>query len=167
MRVQLTNLSATDTLYVPPPFDVTLAAAATKDLDVHLRDIQEYRQNPARVDHLREIEQMLKSARLTITVVSRDPADWDLEELLIAGSGAAYKRRGEFTPAAAAASHTIPLGGDALPAATYRVMVSLSDSGAAPVACEVRNRTTTQFEVHFGAGWGNPGSIHWEVEYPA
>jgi len=167
MRVRLTNLSATLTLPVPAPFDVTLAASGTKDLDIHLRDVQEMRQNPARVDNLREIEQMIKSARLTITVVSRDGADWDLEEMLIAGSGAAYKRRGVYTPAAAAAAHTIEIGGDAMPDATYRVMVSLSDSGAAPVACEVRTRTTTQFEVHMAAAWGNPGAIHWEIEYPA
>ena len=166
MLVRLTNTSGA-VLVVPPPFDVSMAIAATKDLNVHLRDIQEYRQNPGRVDWLRETEQMIKDGRLTIMVMSRDPADWDLEEMLIAGSGGGFKRRGEFTPAAAATPQTILIGGDALPAATYRVMVSLSDSGAAPVPCEVRTRTTTQFEVHFALAWGNPGSIHWEIEYPA
>jgi len=167
MRVRLGNPTGA-TINVPPPFDVDIAAAGTKDLDVHLRDIQEYRQNPARVDWLREIEQMVKDGRLTITVLSRDTADWDLEELLLANVGGAYKRSGVFTTPGAAPIHTIPITsgtGDAMPTAAYAVKVTLANSGA-PVPYEVANLTTTTFDVVLAAPWGGPGDILWEISWP-
>lgn len=169
MRVRLGNPSAAE-IDVPPPFDVTIAAAGTKDVDIHLRDIQEYRQNPARVDWLREIEQMIKDGRLTVTVLSRDTADWDLEELLLANVGGAYKRSGKYTAPGALAVHTVPIlsgTGDAMPSAAYQVRVTIANEGAPPPAYEVVNRTTTSFDVAFAAPWGvGLGDILWEISWP-
>ncbi len=169
MRVRLGNTTGDD-FTVPPPFDVAVTAGGTKDVDIHLRDIQEYRQNPARVDWLREIEQMMKNGDLTVTVLSRDTADWDLEELLLANVGGAYKRSGKYTSAGANVLHTVDITsgtGDAMPSAAYQVRITIANEGAPPALHEVVNLTTTSFDVAFAAVWGaGLGDILWEISWP-
>lgn len=163
MIVKLTNLYAS-ALVVPAPFDVTIAVGANVDLPIHVRDIVEYRANPARTDNLREIEQMVKDQKLLITPVSRDANDLDLEELLLSMSGGGYNQKGiEVVPGPAPAV-TIPLNAD-MPG-PYRINnITLDSVGGAPVPYEVTNLIAGSFDVVFAAPWG-PGQIHWEAEYP-
>ena len=162
MRVNLANLDTVD-INVPPPFDVDIAVGANIDLDVHLRDIQEYRQNPARVDWLREIEQMIKDGRLSITPVARRSSDADLEEMLLSQAGGVYKQSGVLPTGGPVAFIPVPLNAPA-PGVNYRVSLTLEGvAGALP--CEVSLLTVNDFLVTFTAPWD--GIIHWEITYPA
>lgn len=163
MMVRLTSLAAV-TKHIPAPFDVDLPAAGTKDMPIHVRDIVEYRSNPARVDNLREIEQMIKSGYLLITVLSRDPYDFDLEEMLLGVGGSVWNMKGSQVVAAPAPVVTI-LFPRTMPG-LYRVKSVILEGVAGGVAFEIQNLVGTGFDVAFGlAPW--VGIIHWEIEYPA
>jgi hypothetical protein len=174
MNVLVTNLSAAD-VSIPAPFDFTLGATGggsdTREVPIHIRDIVEYRSNPARVDNLREIEQMIKSGVITITpaagLPARDLFDMDLEEMLFAMAGGGFKRSGQFPTGGPGVLFTVPIdGGTGLGVAgPYRVAVTL-EGIAGPFPFEVRTLTPTSFDVSFGAApWD--GIIHWEITYPA
>jgi len=172
MNVLVTNLSAADAA-IPAPFDFTLGATGggsdTREVPIHIRDIVEYRSNPARVDNLREIEQMIKNGIITITpaagLPTRDIFDMDLEEMLFAMAGGGFKKSGSF-PYGPGVLATVPIDGGtglALPGA-YSVKVTLEGVGGA-VAYEVQNLLGTSFDVSLALAW--TGTIHWEVTYPA
>lgn len=163
MMVRLTSLAAVSK-YIPAPFDVTLAAGGTKDLPIHVRDIVEYRANPARTDNLREIEQMIKSGYLLITVLARDPYDFDLEEMLLGVGGSVWNQKGSQVVAAPLPVVTV-LFPRAMPG-LYRVKSVILEGVGGGVPFEIQNLVAGGFDVSFGlAPW--VGTIHWEIEYPA
>jgi hypothetical protein len=170
MNVLVTNLSAAEVV-VPPPFGFTLGAAGggsdTREVPIHIRDIVEYRANPARVDWLREIEQMVKNGIITITpavaLPIRDANDMDLEEYLISQAGGNFKQGGVLNTGGPQIAVTIPLNGEVATAA-YRVQCTLQGAiGAVPF--EITNLTTTSFDVLFNAA-PYDGLVHWEITYP-
>lgn len=163
MMVRLTELTGTDTLDVPAPFDVILAAGGTKDMPIHVRDIVEYRSNPARVDNLREIEQMVKDGKLLITPLSRVPSDMDLEEMLLVFGGGIWNQKGIEVVGAPAPAVTIvfPV---AMPG-PYRIKGVILEGVGGAQPFEATNLIGASFDVTFAAPWG-PGQIHWEVEFP-
>ena len=161
MKVRLTNTSGA-VLPVPPPFDVTLAIAATKDMDIFQRDIVEYRANPGRVDFLREIEQMVKSGRLTIVPLARDVNSFDLEDMIQVGSGGAWNQKG-FIPVAAPAPAVPVVFAQPMPTTNYRVKSVVLEGVAGAQPFEVSALLATGFLITFAAPWG-PGTIHWEIE---
>lgn len=164
MKVRLTNTSGA-VLAVPPPFDVTLAIAGTKDMTVFMRDIVEYRANPARVDFLREIEQMVKSARLTIVPLSRDVNSFDLEDMLQVGGGGAWNQKG-YVPVAAPAPNVAVVFPQPMPNTNYRVRSVILEGVAGAQPFEISAIATTGFLVTFAAPWG-AGTLHWEIEVMA
>lgn len=172
MNVLVTNLSTSEQ-YIPGPFQFTLGATGggsdTREVPIHMRDLVEYRNNPARVDELREIEQMIKNGIITITPATTLPAkdiyDQDLEELLYSMAGGGFKKSGSFAAAPAGVLFTVPIDGGTglgMPG-PYLPLVTLEGVGG-PVAFEVQNITPTSFDVSLAAAW--TGTIHWEITYP-
>ena len=170
MNVLVTNLYTAE-VHVPPPFDLTLDAAGgaadTAEVPIHIRDLVEYRANPARVDWLREIEQMIKDGKITIgpavALPIRDASDMDLEEMLFAMAGGNFKQSGILPTGGPVPAIPVPLNSP-VPGVNYRVSLTF-EGVAGAVPAEVSLLTQNDFLVTFAAPWD--GFIHWEITYPA
>ena len=152
MLATITNLSSTDTLPVPAPFDVTLAASGAQTLPIRPRDLHAISdKDRSNADRLLALVQ---EGKMTIAFATEEESQDPEEQMLIAAGGQNLQKG--VVAFAASVQETVTLPKAFSAAGDYGVLVTPEGADDAPF---VDNKLPGSFTIDFGVAF--TGNVAW------